>query len=307
MAKLTGTDLRGFSYFLAVADEQSLAAAAKRLHMAQPPLSVQIRKLEDRVGVALFERSSHGMRLTDAGRALYARAKDAVQLAQDGFDAAAAIGSGRRGTLKVGLMHSLCYAFLPRIVEALHQRLPEADFHFEEMDAPAVREELQERRIHVAIGLPPQAQDGMACVACGRLRYEAAVPDSVFPDAATPLSLDRFTAEPLILLPTAPQAQATSGVLQMLRQRGYHPQVAYRVQTVHGALALVKAGMGVAVLPESVRAMLPAGVALRPLQDFDHSLEVAASWLDGQPDQALIREFVEVVQPMFAEPASRIH
>lgn len=300
MAKLTGTDLRGFSYFLAVADEQSLAAAARRLHMAQPPLSVQSRKLEDRVGTALFERGSHGMRLTEAGRALYARARDAVQLAQDGFDAAAAIGSGRRGSLKVGIMHALCYEFLPRVADALHQALPQVDFQFEEMDAPALGEALRERRIHVALGLPAQGQDGVACQPFGRLRYRAAVPDDGGGgDAAAPLSLRRFAAEPLILLPAPGQG---AGVLQLLHQRGYQPQVAHRVQTVHGALALVRARMGVALLPESVRAMLPTGVALRPLSDLDHGLDVAASWLDGQPDHALVQQFVGLVQPLFAQP-----
>jgi DNA-binding transcriptional LysR family regulator len=307
MTKLTSTDLRGFSYFLAVADEKSLSAAAKRLHMAQPPLSVQIRKLEDRVGVALFERGSHGMRLTDAGRALYAKARDAIRLAQDGFDAALAIGSGQRGVLKVGIMHALCYQFLPLIADALQNEMPHVDIRFEEFGTPNVRVGLDERRINVALGVSPIDQDGLRTVVCGRLRYRAAVSESAFPGQEGSLTLRRLTTEPLILLPTCRQDSDTAGVLQLFKDRGYCPHVAHRVQTVHGALALIKAGMGVAVLPESVEAMLPSGVELRPIDDVDYGVNIAASWLEDMTDQSLVERFVKVVQPILAQPSVALH
>ena len=97
-------DLKSLRYFVAVAEARSVGKAAERLHMAQPPLSVQIRNLEAQVGTPLFLRESTGMRLTDAGSALFARAREALALAHEGFEAARAVGSGRRGRLTVGYM-----------------------------------------------------------------------------------------------------------------------------------------------------------------------------------------------------------
>src|SRR6266850_2289373 len=88
-------DLRRLRYFVAVAEERSVGRAAVRLRMAQPPLSVQIRKLESEVGTPLFRRGARGMELTAAGRALLSRAREALALTAEGFEAARAVAAGR--------------------------------------------------------------------------------------------------------------------------------------------------------------------------------------------------------------------
>src|SRR3954470_1470967 len=98
-ARMTAPDFRTLRYFVAVAEERSVGKAARRLSMAQPPLSVHIKNLEAAVGTPLFRRAAHGMEITEAGNALYTRAKEALLLANDGFDAARAIGSGSKGRL----------------------------------------------------------------------------------------------------------------------------------------------------------------------------------------------------------------
>src|ERR1044071_1461301 len=107
-------DLRRLRYFVAVAEERSVGRAAVRLRMAQPPLSVQIRKLEAEVGTPLFRRGARGMELTAAGRALLSRAREALGLTAEGFEAARAVAAGRRGRLSVGYMFALGPARFPR-------------------------------------------------------------------------------------------------------------------------------------------------------------------------------------------------
>ena len=92
-------DLRRLRYFVAVAEERSVGRAAERLRMAQPPLSVQIRKLESEIGAPLFHRGTRGMELTEAGQALLSRAGEALALAAEGAEAARAVAAGRRGRL----------------------------------------------------------------------------------------------------------------------------------------------------------------------------------------------------------------
>src|SRR5947208_1794424 len=107
-------DLRRLRYFVAVAEARSVGRAAERLRMAQPPLSVQIRKLEAEIGAPLFRRGTRGMDLTEAGQALLARAGEALALAADGVEAARAVAAGSRGRLSVGYMFVLANAMLRR-------------------------------------------------------------------------------------------------------------------------------------------------------------------------------------------------
>jgi len=97
-------DLKSLRYFVAVAEARSVGKAAERLRMAQPPLSVQIRKLEAEVGAPLFRRGTRGMDLTEAGQALLVRAGEALALAADGVEAARAVAAGSRGRISVGYM-----------------------------------------------------------------------------------------------------------------------------------------------------------------------------------------------------------
>src|SRR3954467_7932548 len=128
-------DLRRLRYFVAVAEAHSVGRAAERLGMAQPPLSVQIRKLEAEVGAALFHRGARGMELTEAGQALLSRAREALVLAAEGLEAARAIAAGRRGRLSVGYMFALANAMLPRLVPELRRSLPKVDLEFVELSA----------------------------------------------------------------------------------------------------------------------------------------------------------------------------
>src|SRR2546423_1356275 len=148
-------DLKSLRYFVAVAEARSVGKAAERLHMAQPPLSVQIRNLEAQVGTPLFLRESTGMRLTDAGSALFARAREALALAHDGYEAARAVGSGRRGRLAVGYMFSLGYAVLPKLVPLLRRSLPEVELQFVEMSAAACEAQIVDHSVSVGLCMPP--------------------------------------------------------------------------------------------------------------------------------------------------------
>lgn len=111
-----------------------MGRAARRLHMAQPPLSTQIKNLETLLGTPLFRRGPRGMEITEAGQALYVRTKEALLLADEGVDAAMAIGQGRRGRLTVGTMVVLSYPLLPGIAEAMRHQMPEVEVQYVEAD-----------------------------------------------------------------------------------------------------------------------------------------------------------------------------
>lgn len=268
-------DLKSLRYFVAVAEARSVGKAAQRLHMAQPPLSVQIRNLEAQVGTPLFLRESTGMRLTDAGSALFARAREALALAHEGFEAARAVGSGRRGRLTVGYMFSLGYAILPKLVPLLHRTLPEVELQFVEMSAATCEAQVLQHKVTVGLCMPPIQRAEVANTIVGTQPLRLAMP------ARSPLArlvsvpMQRLQGQKMIALPSLREDADTSMVAALLRRHQVTVQVVERVETVHAALALVLAGEGCAVVPACAAAGLPSGVVVRKLAGVSEGFDVA--------------------------------
>jgi DNA-binding transcriptional LysR family regulator len=268
-------DLKSLRYFVAVAEARSVGKAAQRLHMAQPPLSVQIRNLEAQVGTPLFLRESTGMRLTDAGSALFARAREALALAHEGYEAARAVGSGRRGRLTVGYMFSLGYAILPKLVPLLHRTLPDVELQFVEMSAATCEAQVLQHTVTVGLCMPPIQRAEVANTIVGAQPLRLAMP------ARSPLArlasvpMARLQGQKMIALPSLREDADTSMVAALLRRHQVTVQVVERVETVHAALALVLAGEGCAVVPACAAAGLPSGVVVRKLTGVSEGFDVA--------------------------------
>lgn len=288
---MAAPDFRTLRYFVAVAEERSVGKAARRLNMAQPPLSVHIRNLEASVGTPLFQRTARGMEITDAGNALFRRAKEALLLANEGFDAARAIGSGSRGRLTVGTMVVLSYLVLPRLENALRTKLPDVEIQYVELNAVNNISAIADSDVSVAICIPPIAQAGISVERIGTQPLMLAVrADSPLARMAS-VPLQRLEGVPLIGLPVPEGDLDKSVVASMLRRHGVGMPVAQRVETMVSALALVLAGKGVAILPACARIGRPPGVVFRPLRNVDAKMEIAACWRSDW-DSPLIQPFL---------------
>jgi DNA-binding transcriptional LysR family regulator len=269
-------DLKSLRYFVAVAETRSVGKAAERLHMAQPPLSVQIRNLEAQLGTPLFVRESTGMRLTDAGSALFARAREALALAREGFDAARAVGAGRRGRLTVGYMFSLGYAVLPRLVPQLRRVLPDVELQFVEMSAATYEAQIVDHVVAVGLCMPPLQRADVASTIVGMQPLRLAMRARAQLARLRSVPMERLQSEKLIALPTLKgDAGDTSVVGSLLRRSQVTMQVVERVETVHAALALVLAGEGYAIVPECATVGAPPGIVFRKLAGVTEGFDVA--------------------------------
>src|SRR5258708_21678236 len=148
-------NLRRLDYFLAVAEERHFRRAAERLNVAQPALSVQIAKLERELGTNVLVRSRRGVELTDAGRALQARACELVPSLRDAFAEAAAVGQGRAGRVTVGFVGSSAYELLPRVLRQAEHALPAVQIALRQMTSPEQFQALGAGRIHLGVARPP--------------------------------------------------------------------------------------------------------------------------------------------------------
>ncbi|VTU45831.1 LysR family transcriptional regulator [Variovorax sp. PBL-E5] len=293
-------DLRSLRYFVAVADARSVGKAAQRLHMAQPPLSVQIRNLESQLGAQLFRRVSGGMQLTDAGSALLARAREALALAHDGFEAARAVAAGRRGRLTVGYMFALGYALLPQLVPKLRRAMPEVELQFVEMSTLTYEALIAELKVTVALCMPPIQRAGIAASVVGTQPLRVAMPARSPMARLRAIPLAKLQGGTLISLPTFAESADSSVVATLLRRHHVTMQIAHRVETVHSALALVMAGEGMAILPACAALGSPPGLVFKPLLDVKDGFDVAVCWRSDL-DSPLLAPFIDCVRASMAQ------
>ncbi|HKX43567.1 MAG TPA: LysR family transcriptional regulator [Burkholderiaceae bacterium] len=295
-------EFKSLRHFVAVAEAGSVGKAARQLHMAQPPLSVHIRNLEAQVGAALFHRGPGGMRLTDAGSALYARAREALALANEGFDSARAIAAGRRGRLTVGYMFALGYAWLPRLLPALRAALPNVELQFVEMSALTCEAQILNHKVTIGLCMPQPVRADLASAFVGSEPLCVAMPSHSRLSRLRAVPVARLQGLRLIGLPTFNEDADASLVASLLRRHQVTMQMVERVETVHAALALVLAGEGLAILPACAAAGAPTGVILRPLQNAPERFDVAACWRRDLASP-LVDPFVAVARAVFGSRA----
>ncbi len=276
--RMAAPDFKTLSYFVAVAEERSVGKAARRLNMAQPPLSVHIKNLEAAVGTPLFRRAARGMEITDAGNALFQRAKEALLLANEGFDAARAIGSGSRGRLTVGTMIVLSYLVLPRLENVLRAKLPDVEIQYVELNAVNNVSAITDSQVSVAICIPPIAQAGIAVERIGTQPLMLAVRADSSLARMSSIPLARLSGVPLIGLPV-PEGDVDKSVVASMLRRHDVSDADRATGRDHGVGAgLVLAGKGVAILPACAQIGRPPGVVFRPFRNVDAKMDIAACW-----------------------------
>jgi DNA-binding transcriptional LysR family regulator len=291
-------DLRRLRLFIAVAEAGGVGRAARQLGMAQPPLTVQIRRLEQEVGTPLFDRSAQGMTLTEAGNAFLQRAKEALELATEAAEAARAVAAGRRGRLTVGFMLVLSAALLPRLMPALRRAMPDVEFDLFEMTA-ATRESLVlGREPAIGICMPALRHAEVEAEVLARAPLMLAVPAGDPLARLRAIPIERLRGRALVSLPRVRRdPSAYSESLSFLRQHGLARQVRQNVETVPAALALVRAGEGLAVVPAPAAIGSPPGVIVRPFEHPQDNVEIAACWRRGTPSP-LVARFLAAARPV---------
>lgn len=258
--------LRQLRYFVTVAEERHFGRAAERLHMAQPPLSQQIRRLEAEVGVELFTRTTRRVDLTEAGAAYLLRARAILGSVDDAAEEARRVAAGVVGHLAIGCVGSATYSLLPTLSRRLADELPGVDFAFRgEMLVADQVDALREGTIDVALLRPPVLDRTLTVTPLREERLVVAVPDDHPLATRARIRLNDLATTDLIIH-SAARRSAMYGVVQgLLTEAGITPHIRHEVGETSTLITLVAGGLGVAVVPEPVTALPLAGVAYRPL------------------------------------------
>jgi DNA-binding transcriptional LysR family regulator len=290
-------ELRHLRYFLAVAEERSFSHAAERLHMAQPPLSVAIRQLEQEVGAELFERGSRGVTLTPAGRALLEGARDTLDGLDRALAAARRAAAGELGTLRVGFSWSARFATLPALGQAFAARYPDVTVVTEEMWNARMPRALRSAAVDVAIALCPEIDRELAYEPLRREPAVALVSQARAVAGAGRVALRDLAEEEFLLFPRDLAPRLYDTMIEMCRQAGFEPRVGNRAFHAAGDTGLLSVSPGVALAPASVAGEIP-GVAALALIDAPAAFDTYLVWHSRSVPPVAVR-FREVAQELF--------
>ncbi|MGW9403300.1 LysR substrate-binding domain-containing protein [Arthrobacter sp. NPDC055585] len=297
-------DMRQLNYFIAVAEERHFGRAAKRLHMAQPPLSQQIRQLEEQLGVRLLNRTTRRVDLTAAGQLLLDRGRqivnDVAALEADVYQ----VGQGATGVLRVGFSGSATYGFMPQIARRVKEVMPGLALALHgEMLTPSMEAGLRDGSLNAALLRPPVASTDIDYLSVAKEPLVVALPSLSPLAGAGPVAMHELQDQDFIAYGTESVLYRTT--LELCRDAGFQPRIAQMVGETSTMLAFVAAGNGVAIMPSSVQAFQLAGVSYRELENVPE-IELAVAWLRGQ-NSALLQNFVDVVVSAAANsPASSV-
>ncbi|MCM0044028.1 MAG: LysR family transcriptional regulator [Burkholderiaceae bacterium] len=298
-------DLKLMRYFLAVAEERNFTRAAQRLHMAQPPLTRQIRALEEDIGTPLFTRTGKGVELTGAGEALLDEVPNLLALAQRAKEKAALAGEGQSGRLDIGIFGSGVLDVIPRILARFHGERPEVKIVLHSLTKTEQIAALRERRIGVGFNRLVPPEDDLAVEEVLRESMTVALPahDPLAKQAS--VTIPDLSDHPLILYPRLPIAGLAQQVMQAFNREKSVLRVEQEVEDVLTAVALVAGGFGACVTTASTASLRLPGVVYRPLVS-KHLREIELSCLYRASDESpLLAAFVAVVREFAAKASAR--
>ena len=273
-------ELRHLRYFVAVAEEKHFGRAADRLHMAQPPLSIQIKQLEAELDTLLLERTTRKVNLTEAGALLLERARQILADVETTTTDVAEVGRGAAGVLRIGFSGTATYRLMPEIVRLSGEQLPLVRLQISgEMLTPQMEEALLENRLDAAVLRPPVRSADIELDPIRASQLVVALPRQ-HPLAAEngPISVAEFAEEQIVSYPQG--ASVTSVVAELARRAGFRPRIVQEATETSTLIALVGAGLGICFLPGSQSLPLNSSIVIRPLAE-EVSVGMAIAWKTG--------------------------
>jgi DNA-binding transcriptional LysR family regulator len=289
-------ELRHLRYFVAVAEQRHFGRAAERLHMAQPPLSQQIRQLESELGVTLLTRTTRRVDLTPAGAAYLDHARAILAAVDEAGEVASRIAAGRTGRLMVGCVGSATYSLLPALAKALRSELPDVEFGFRgEMLSPDQAAALHDGSLDLALLRRLPDTSGLTIGDVRRERLLVALPqDHRYADRKR-LRVTDLAGEGLVVHAGGGRSVMSSLVHELFEAADLEPEVVHEVAETSTLVTFVAAGLGIAVVPEPTSALNVPGVVYVPLVGTP-GVDLVVATREGDANPVLARALARLAE-----------
>ena len=284
-------NFKQLSYFIAVAEELHFGRAAERLDMAQPPLSRQIKQLEEDLGAVLFNRGRSSISLTQAGERLLDRGKSIIAQLDDTRLELRRLGQGAEGRLRIGFVGSATYGILPNIIRSYRANYPEVNLSLIPMNNADLHRALVSRELDAVFARPTLKDPEFLSKHLAEEKLILALPDVVDTGGRTVARLERLMTHNLILYPERPRPSYADMVLNAVKEAGFEAPLRLWCMDLQTALSLVAVGEGVCIVPESVSSAPRKGMKFLNIEPEIARTELSVSYrLDDQGVHVKLRE-----------------
>ena len=284
-------EFRHFRYFLAVAETLHFSKAAERLGMAQPPLSHQIKRLEQLVGHRLFDRTTRGVKLTLAGQLLQERARSTIEKVDDDLAQVRRLGRGEEGTLTVGFSGSVMFTELPAAIESYRRRYPKVELRLREMVTAAQIAALLDGTLDLAFLRDGDPTDGIRMTTVLKERYVAVLPRAHALSEKRSLRLRNLRDEPFVFFARRMGPLAFDRTIACCEANGFHPNIVQDAPQWPTLVRLVAAGLGVSLAPACVANVAIPGAVYREIPAAGRT--TVDLGIKAGPEKSLARNFAE--------------
>ncbi|MWV43878.1 LysR family transcriptional regulator [Paenibacillus sp. HJL G12] len=287
-------DIRQLRYFIAIAEERKISAAAQRLHMSQPPLSQQLKAMEEELGTLLLERTGKLLELTESGKALYRYALQVTQLMEEAVTEVKEVGDGVKGSLNLGI-NTLSSVELPGLLHQFRSRYPHVTYKIQQNESSRLCELVKNRVLELAIIRLPLELDDFSVL---HLQAEPFyfITSQQMPALGSAVALSDLQEIPL-MLPSTEGLGVYYTIQMAFSAQHLKPNIIAECSDIPLLLQLVSSGFGSAIVPETVIAQLPGrGIRAFPITDDHLSGSMGLISLKGHHLSAAAQHFMELIQ-----------
>lgn len=289
-------EIRQLRYFIAVAESGNFTRAALRLHVSQPPLSMQIKALEAELGVQLLDRTNRGASLTAAGAAFLEEVRAALDRLDVARRRALLAGRGDSGTVSVGFVSLADFSFLPAALRNFRASHPLVEVQLHELTTDAQIREIRAGRLDLGIGIGPvEAADLLFKPVMSEALMLAAPSGHAAAKEKGAVDLRALATESFIIPPRDIAPGLYDLIISRCRAAGFAPRITQHARQMQTVISLVSSGMGCALVPSSVRHLKRAGVQYRRLRGRFAGVEMGLLSMRSQHN-ALRERFSSVLE-----------
>jgi DNA-binding transcriptional LysR family regulator len=288
-------ELRHLRYFIAVAEELHFGRAADRLHMAQPPLSQQIRQLEAELGFQLLYRTKRSVQLTEAGQVFLEDCRKILRQLDQAIRTGQQASRGELGQLAIAFVSSAAYNVLPSILQAFRAAMPQVRLELHELTTDQQVQWMQDGRIDVGFVRPPIEAEQLQLMTIFREPLVVALPIAHPLVEQAQVSLASLASEPFILFPRPLAPGLYDQIISLCQQAEFSPNVVQEAIQMQTIVSLVASEIGIAIVPVSLQNLQRTGVVYKPLIEPTPQAAIALTWRT-QDMSPTVQRFLEVVK-----------
>lgn len=293
-------ELRQLEYFMAVAEELHFGRAAARLHISQPPLTVHIKRLEEELGVSLFDRTSRRVSLTSEGSRFRDLIRPILQDLDEAVEDIREIKAGRRGRVRLGFVSSASYELVPAGVRDIRHQHPGIQLDLHPMATGEQVEALLENRLDIGIMRDAPLQAGLQFTTLLTEQMVVVLPANHALATRPEIDPEDLIEMPLVLFPYQSMPGYVTNIMEIFHPLGYPPRIVQRAINQENVMGLVAAGVGASILPASFSSFSIPGVVTKPISTRP------TSRLELVTDQQQVSANTAAVVSVITDAATRI-